>query len=208
MRNLPLLLHPPMWHIEKRPQFNGEPLDEAHPFVVTPSPQGKVTHRPRAAHRYPGRIAYWLWCGNSIHDGIGLYFPQQGRPVCGTCEGRAIGAGWPTSEQIITGRTAEPWPRTRFTPRPLFDPPRWCPGRFWIDDPSNWRRGTCLECHADVKLRSKGTWHRPSWGPEQHEPYQMIPPCRRHGWLRTTWLDRSTHTIGCACRLPKEDHAP
>ena len=38
------------------------------------------------------------WCGNDGSTGRGrlLAVPPEGVPICGTCEGRAVGAGWPS----------------------------------------------------------------------------------------------------------------
>ena len=55
---------------------------------------GTYVHRPRSAHIYrDGRIAITYWCGNMCVTGRFLAAPDPSDVVCGTCEGRAVGAG-------------------------------------------------------------------------------------------------------------------
>lgn len=55
---------------------------------------GSYVHRPRSARIYSsGRIGITYWCGNSCADGRFIAEPDPAEVVCGTCEGRAVGAG-------------------------------------------------------------------------------------------------------------------
>jgi hypothetical protein len=214
---MPLLPTAPCWSVDHRPRFLTQVLDWLPPFVTSGSSQARYCHRPRSATRHTGqdRISVHAWCGQLLVHAAGFhYLPPVDMPVCGTCEGRAVGAGWPTSEEIITARPVEPWPAQRFTPRPCFDPPRWCPvgegqvgrrnGEAWLVDPDDERRGVCLMCHAEVQLRWRGDTLNGWWGPQRHEPLEMIPPCRLHGWLRPERVNDPPRIV-CKCKTNRPD---
>lgn len=181
-------------------------LEDGPAFMISPHTTAKYCHRPRSGNRYhnPQRDCYHTWCGQSLHNPIPIDTPNQLTPLCGTCEGRAVGAGWPTWTETITNNHG-PLTLLRFTPRPDFDPPNLCPGslsEYHLAEPGNWRSGTCLICHAHVKLRASSSGYNPSrWGPQRHKPEHMIPPCRHHAWLQITWIDRTRSLIGCRCQL-------
>lgn len=71
---------------------------------------GRYTHRVHSAslHTCAGQshLALKLWCGMLIHLGgrrnrdSRLVDEPSGRPICATCEGRAIGAGQLGSREI------------------------------------------------------------------------------------------------------------
>lgn len=72
----------------------------ARPFVA--SDAGEYVHRVRSVtvHAMLGQahMAVRCWCGmtqlvSKRKKGRLLDFPPAGRPMCATCEGRAIGAG-------------------------------------------------------------------------------------------------------------------
>src|SRR5258708_3084610 len=79
-------------------------------------------HPSRKGTRYAdGRVSYGLWCGAGFVSGEFLTADRVADdfPVCGTCEGRACGAGqddWPGDG-----------PGLLFSPRRL-TPPKYCPG--------------------------------------------------------------------------------
>lgn len=203
MPNQTALLPPnPTWgHHGTNPRI----LDEGPAFMISHSPLARYCHRPRSGTRYHNRDCYHTWCGQSLHNPIPVDRPDALTPLCGTCEGRAVGAGWPTWTET-TGNTNGPLGITRFTPRPYFDPPNTCPGTmsdYYLPEPGNWRSGTCLVCHDHVQLRSSSTngGYTSTFGPRKHVPYQMIPPCRHHAWRTLTWLDRARYLVGCRCRL-------
>lgn len=198
-----LLPPPPTWGAAPR----GERiLDDGPAFILSPSRRARYCHRPRSGWVRDGgrRRTFQTWCGQLVYQPIELHAPDVVTPLCGACEGKAVGAGWPTAEQVATGTGADPRFPQRFTPRSHWDPPRVCPGselELHLPHPDNWRRGTCMVCLADVKLRARGTWHHPTFGAVTHTPEHMIPPCRVHGWLHLTWLDPDRYLVGCRCRL-------
>jgi hypothetical protein len=109
--------------------------------------------------------------------------------VCGTCEGRALGAGHDRND----GRRDllfEPYPR----------PPKWCPGRDLftpIDDPRGYPRvGTCLVCSAVEPIRASSYGYAFSQvGLRKHEPLELIDGCPFHAWQYLT-----THDGRAVCR--------
>lgn len=181
-------------------------LEDGPAFIMSPSGKAVYCHRPRSGHRYNNNLdCYHAWCGASIRRPRTVDRPDPLTPLCGTCEGRAIGAGWPTWAETIAGNPG-PLGLTRFTPRPDFDPPNICPGTmsdYYLPEPGNWRSGTCLICHAAVKLRSSSTagGYNSRFGPQLHTPQHMIHPCRHHAWRYLTWIDQTRHLIGCRCQL-------
>jgi DNA (cytosine-5)-methyltransferase 1 len=85
--------------IEPRPT----PLTRGPRFVRSKSMSR--WHRVRDGVDYGTHIAYGLWCGTTAH--LSAHRPQllthdrdpvDGMPVCGTCEGRALGAGHDNNE--------------------------------------------------------------------------------------------------------------
>lgn len=183
-----------------------EPLDYAPAFMISPSRRAHYCHRPRSGHRRPdGRTSYSSWCGQLLYNPIPVDRPDAATPLCGSCEGKAVGAGWPAASDIVLGAVTFPVVPQRFTPRPYFDPPRRCPGGqrdLYLPDPANWRRGTCMVCGAAVALRASGAWWSDSsFGPVHHPPEHIIPPCRWHAWRYLEWIDPSRHLVGCRCQM-------
>ena len=98
------------------------PIKRALPYVEAAN--GSYTHRVRnaALHHLEGyspHVSVSCWCGMSLNIGgrrtVGSKFvavPSLGRPVCATCEGRAIGAGLEDSHKI-NGRMVRFQPQTR-----------------------------------------------------------------------------------------------
>ena len=74
----------------------------------------------------------------------------------------------------------------------------------WSDDKLD--RDACgfAGCSAAVKLRASGRWWtNQSFGPQDHAPEHIIPPCRRHAWQYLVWLDPDRHLVGCACQTER-----
>lgn len=82
------------------------PISKALPVYY--SLRGTMAHRVRYGHVYAPKAGHWprgsrlvftLWCGQ--HGTIGnpwgrlVALPPDSHPMCGTCEGRAVGAGYP-----------------------------------------------------------------------------------------------------------------
>lgn len=81
---------------------------------------GEYTHRVRSARLitfkgFGAHMAISCWCGMSLliskrHKSQFVAEPSFGRPMCATCEGRAIGAGVDGSHKI-NGRMVKFQPR-------------------------------------------------------------------------------------------------
>jgi len=94
------------------------PVKRSPPFAE--SPKGAYTHRVRYATLYRvgdsvPHMSIGLWCGMTLciskrKPGRFVSEPSRGRPMCATCEGRAIGAGRDGSHKI-NGRMAKFSPR-------------------------------------------------------------------------------------------------
>ena len=178
------------------------PLTTARRYVRGPG--NSRWHRPRSGMQWPnGRISLSLWCGPSLSDSADrdqLLTADEvpaDQPVCGTCEGRAIGAGQDPSPDGV--------PPLMFTPR-WQAPPRFCPGSasrdLWASLQSAARSvGTCLACGDLVSIRVIGRGYN-AWGagPIRHYPGAgLISPCPFHAWQR---IVRRGDVAGCACGWP------
>lgn len=89
------------------------PISKALPIYY--SRRGVMAHRVRSGQMYthtrkdrPGqtRFVFKLWCLQTGVTGNGLgrlaAVPPEGYPLCGTCEGRAVGAGYPGVAILMT----------------------------------------------------------------------------------------------------------
>lgn len=154
-------------------------------------------HRPRSGIHIglTGRTVYHTWCGQSMFPDRTLTAEQlgEGDKVCGTCEGRAIGAGqddWP-----VPGG-----PALLFEPRRL-TPPKRCPGsrngRLYREEGRSVVR--CLACGELVR-----GWYRSyTYGPVNHEPGRgLVAGCPFHAWDHLVIHDGRPV---CSCRVPKRE---
>lgn len=106
------------------PQWKGATtylhVKRALPFVE--SFRGQYTHRVRAiqvlVNSWGSHMAVRCWCGQTVsisqrkpNRGNALMVEPTGRPICATCEGRAIGAGQLGAPEIA-GRPVMFSPRT------------------------------------------------------------------------------------------------
>lgn len=188
-----------------------EVIAQGPPYLRGPR-QGRW-HRVRSAERVLHenhrnglvgiRETYTLWCGpfQSQWDvdraGETLLFADvvpAGEPSCGTCEGRAIGAG----------QTGEPtsW---LFSPRRL-DQPKVCPGSRTMlvrEDQAVYNRATCLVCGDVVAMRASGGPYSPRWGAVTHQPGpELVDGCQWHAW-RDLVIARGSDdvdVVACRCR--------
>jgi hypothetical protein len=164
------------------------PLTEGPRFVRT---RGMTRwHRPRTGVHYPDRdrTVYGCWCGYGIggSERAGAFLaveePPAGEPVCGTCEGRAAGAGQDNSP---TGRTLV------FNPRHI-DPPKNCPASrssLYAELPGG-RVGLCLVCGDHQPLRAMGGPYNPRYAIVQHPTGRaLVEPCPFHRWRQLTARD-------------------
>lgn len=110
-------LEPSRYFRIPRPK-DSRPIRKALPFVE--SLIGQYTHRVRNAtiHTSKGKshISVGCWCGLSFYVSPRkktrlVAIPGEGRPLCGTCEGRVIGAGKTDSRMVGAHEL-------RFRPRP------------------------------------------------------------------------------------------
>lgn len=157
-------------------------------------------HRPRDGVRRADMVAYGLWCGQSVRDGEGFITADQapeGEPVCGTCEGRAIGAGqdsWPDDSKTLI-----------FSPERL-TPPKRCPASrtTWCEELS-WNVGRCLACGTVAPMRASGGAYNPRWGLTNHPPGPaLVPGCPFHAWRELHLIDGR---VACRCGRPARAEA-
>lgn len=103
----------------KPPNVRAMNVKRALPFVA--SDDGEYVHRVRSAVVYEWRetshMAVSCWCGMTLlvskrKKGRMLSEPAEGRPMCATCEGRAIGSGI-VGERIINGLDSRYNPRVQ-----------------------------------------------------------------------------------------------
>lgn len=98
------------------------PLRRALPFYL--SRWGKMTHRVRSGYFHlhegnltatTGHVSFALWCGQGGALGKGELTaePHDRFPICGTCEGRAVGAGYESAAFLIQKRALLFTPRER-----------------------------------------------------------------------------------------------
>lgn len=194
---MPVQLLPPVSSSMGRP--DAVPLTEANRYVRT---RGMSRwHRVRSGRRYAdGRVTYGFWCGPFAHGGRKQGGPPLltdevpvGEQVCGTCEGRALGAG-----QDVT---PDGMPDLRFDPRWL-RPPAVCPGSskqdllVALDD--RLRVGRCLVCGVFDSIRALGRGIGSyGYGLVKHSPGpDLVQPCPWHAWQ---YLTRRGDVAGCSC---------
>lgn len=164
--------------------------------------ESEYWHRPRSGIAMRGdRIVWHYWCGVSAHADtvIERSDPPQGEPVCGTCEGRAIGAG------MVAGNSDHD---LKFTPR-YQAPPKVCPGSG-TDHAGLWTRvaprvGRCLVCGTWEPIRWRSSYDGGEEKLASHQPVRDLGPlrCDFHGWQQLVARDG---VVVCAC-TPKEGDA-
>lgn len=189
---MPVTLLPPV--TSSYGPVDDEPLTEGPRFIRT---RGMSRwHRPRSGVRYDNqRTIYGAWCGYGIggSDRAGTYLaaeePPEGEPVCGTCEGRAAGAG---QDDSPTGRLL------LFTPRHIA-PPKNCPGgrSAAYEELPGGRVGRCLACGDHHPLRAMGGPYNPRYAIVQHPPGAgLVAPCPFHRWQQLAVVDGC---VRCGC---------
>lgn len=158
-----------------------EPLVEGPRFVRTRAMSR--WHRVRSGVRYAtGRLVYNLWCNGFVQgDFLSRDTAADGEPVCGMCDGKAVGAGQETDGPA--GRTL------LFSPRHL-EPPANCPGsrsdRLYEELPGG-RAGRCLACSDTHPLRAMGGPYNPRYAIVQHPTgHALVAPCPFHRWRQLT----------------------
>lgn len=98
------------------------PIRRALPFYL--SRWGKMTHRVRSGFFHlhegtlkptAGHVSFMLWCGQGGALGKGELSaePFSSIPICGTCEGRAVGAGYESAAFLVQKHALLFTPRER-----------------------------------------------------------------------------------------------
>lgn len=169
-------------------------------------------HRSRSAVRLPVGtyrpvpvVVVTAWCGSTVfaHEAFATDDALDGFPVCGACEGKALGAGLPGVVALLdvtkTGVIFEPNSVTKFKP------PKVCPGRMVeplaLDRPSE-GVGVCAACGVVAPIKRPRTRHAvEEWAIKDHAPSaSLVEPCRRHAWDDLAHFDGVTK---CRCEHAK-----
>jgi hypothetical protein len=158
-------------------------------------------HRIRSGVQYEhlDHPSYSAWCGQSINPrrrDAAIDEPIDGVPLCGTCEGRAAGAGHPSPLGL-------PESGLLFRPARL-TPPRWCPGggpygpAMHLGEVVGHRVVRCGACGELARERNAYGWNpRPGGEPQQHKPGPgLVPGCEQHAWRH---LVRTVEGVACEC---------
>lgn len=169
-------------------------------------------HRVKAGVMLPHRTSpLWsFWCGQTgsargeacaTRDTL----PTDGLPICGPCEGKALGAGYNGTAAILAGEALllfEPESTTKF------HRPSKCPGSkstafiLPADVPADWRIKKCGLCGLHVPLgNGRGSPYNPD-PPllRTHQPYQLPGPCVFHAWDRMTVREGA---VICECEVKR-----
>jgi hypothetical protein len=187
---MPITLLPPL---TRGGPFVGGIRQEAlvHGPGFARSSGGSRWHRVRSAvqHRVgdaAAHISYHAWCGQSLYSTHcrAVDEPDDGAPVCGTCEGRALGHD-PKRPELL------------FTPETLA-PPRFCPSRtLFVDAGSN--VGRCLACGELAPVKVHGWNGYPKL--QRHVALDLVEGCPFHAWR---YLVQAGETAVCSCSLESE----
>lgn len=194
----------------------GEPLEEFAALVRSVHSGGgryeARWHRTRCAFKLSAdrefraeAVIVTAWCGTTVQasDAFTTDDHLDGFPVCGPCEGKALGAGLPGIVALLdvtrTGAVFEPDQITKFRT------PKVCPGGtldpLSLDRPSE-GVGVCAACGmvAPIKRPSRNSTVS-DWLIRDHQPTSdLVKPCPRHAW------DDLTHVGGrteCRCSAAK-----
>jgi predicted RNA-binding Zn-ribbon protein involved in translation (DUF1610 family) len=179
-------LEPPYSRSAASPEPGREPVLVA-PILVRTRGMGRW-HRPRSGIHYTdryrlpwkhGSTSLTLWCGQFVHDlSEAVTADTAGRDLlCGTCEGRAVGAGYPPVGVEVRSELV-------FSPRSTYRTPAVCPGvkrRLVPDDRA--RAVACPACGELVALRASTRGYDFDVNLQGHPPGDgLVPPCPFHSW--------------------------
>lgn len=170
------------------------------PRLVRSSGSGRW-HRTRSGthHATRGNTVFHLWCGQAVHVGDALIagtLPED-QPLCGTCEGRACGAGHPATGTPLNEALL-------FEPRSAAPPPARCPSHRF----GEWKLGglplrgvfACPVCGSATRLRAAGGPYNSHSVIEGHAPGPgLIAPCPFHRW---DWPALRDGVVACGCGAP------
>lgn len=184
---MPITLLPPL---TRGGPFHGgvrsEALTEGPAFVR--SRGGSRWHRVRSAVRHlidgePSHTSYLAWCGQNLSSSHcrAVDEPDDGAPVCGTCEGRALGHD-PKRPGLL------------FTPATLA-PPRFCPNRTLFEDAGS-NVGRCLACQQLAPAKVHGWNGYPKL--QLHVALELVAGCPFHAWR---YLVEADGSAACRCSI-------
>jgi hypothetical protein len=130
----------------------------------------------------PLHTSFLAWCGQTLSSNScrTLDVPDDGAPVCGTCEGRAEGHN-PQRPELL------------FTPSTLATP-RFCPNRTLFADAGS-NVGRCLACGELAPVKVYGWNGRPKL--QVHVPLDLVEGCSFHAWR---YLVEAGDSAVCRCR--------
>lgn len=158
-------------------------------------------HRPRSGIHLGrhGRTVFSVWCGQSVHfsDAVAAVELPADERLCGTCEGRACGAGHPaTGTPLNEALLFEPWSSA--------PPPARCPSHrlYPVDDAQfAWGRVfPCPVCGVATRTRAAGGPYNSRVVIEGHAPGPaLIAPCPFHRW---DWPSLRDGVARCSCGTP------
>ncbi|MEU0078633.1 hypothetical protein ABZY58_12105 [Micromonospora tulbaghiae] len=194
---MPVALLPPFTRSMAR-DLTAVPLNSGPRYVRGPA--SSRWHRVRAGVQRTDRTTWDLWCGPFMQqrDDRPIRTADHldpGEQVCGTCVGRALGAG---QDDVPAGM-----PGLVFSPRWL-NPPKLCPGsgseQLIGPRPESSHRsvGVCLACGDLVGVRCMGRRYDTRVGLTSHEPGAgLLPACPFHSWQYVVL--RPSGRAGCTC---------
>jgi len=195
------------WPLYSGPAKRTIRVTKMAPFVATKAMTR--SHRPRHARIYvyenpkvrdrwhQTRLSVDLWCGQIARNPTLHSVPMDGLPLCGTCEGRAVGAGYPTTEELINGDADLTRYPLLFSPRQDFAPPGRCPN-LDCDDVPGTGSYCCVVC-GHLGRWAQGNGYCTANHMAHHKPADgMCPPCPNHAWNELKWHPRS-RWLACKC---------
>jgi hypothetical protein len=177
------------------------PVERFAPLVRTKA-MGRW-HRPRSGERRVDpdgalqAVSLQLWCGQCVRmPALTADEVPDGEKLCGTCEGRAVGAGYPA----IAGEPAMPLLHQPVSSRP---PPPICPAvrRRLVPTPppGKWPATVaCPACGELVRIRAYGSGSSGGGVTLQRHPpgAGLMAPCPFHRWDQLVLRDQRAV---CSC---------
>lgn len=191
------------------PYTRGSGLMNCEPILEGPllarTRQATRWHRIKSGLRFPdGRVCWTYWCGSGAGGGkmaTRSDLPTDGLPICGPCEGKALGAGYNGTVAVIAGESLllfEPESQSKYRT------PQRCPGTsrasmvIMLGAEYSPRVIRCGACGLIVPIGSwRGSRYNPEPpGPAQHKPLHLPEPCPFHAWDDLVLVDGKAQ---CRC---------
>lgn len=130
-------------------------------------------------------VSYQVWCGQFVYASRAMHAtdsPTDSLPICGTCDGRALGADPNRPDRIFVPLTLAP--------------PRFCPNRT-LFEPAGSNVGRCQACGELAPVKVHGWNGTPKL--QQHVPFDLVPGCPFHAWRS---LVVHAGLVMCRCQAP------